>query len=81
MEITHPNRDGVKTRPCFKYDYEGRTFDSSQLEMLESIRNTLEAIHGSQMLQCDVARAIKGLAETVKRIDRRLAKVEGMKLR
>jgi hypothetical protein len=58
-------------RPTWAY-----TGTNQQLEMLESIRNTLEAIQRSQMLQCDVRHAIIDLAKTVRRIDRRLAKME-----
>jgi hypothetical protein len=35
----------------------------AQLEMLESIRNVLEDIRGSQMLQCDVRHAIMDIRE------------------
>jgi hypothetical protein len=53
----------------------------AQLEMLSSIRNMLETINQSQMLQCDVAGAIKKMARTLDRIDKRLAKLENAKLR
>ena len=59
----------------------------ANLEMLESVRNVLEDVRGSQMLQCDVAHAIKNMArateelgKTLRRIDRRLAKLESLKL-
>ena len=47
--------------------------------MLESCRNVLELIARSQMMQCDVAHAIKDMAKTIRRIDRRLAKVEKLR--
>lgn len=60
--------------------------ENAQLEMLESIRNVLEDVKGSQMLQCDVAGAIKRMESEARqarlilaRIDRRLAKVEKLR--
>lgn len=81
---------GTRKRPSWKHS---RITDTSfpgaeyaQLEMLESIRNVMEEIKGSQMLQCDVAQAIKGMHEETRRtrlilarMDRRLAKVEKLK--
>ena len=49
------------------------------VEMLESCRNVLELIARSQMMQCDVAHAIKEMAKTIRRIDRRLARVEKLR--
>jgi hypothetical protein len=71
-------------RPAWKYirpddKGSGGTIELSQLEMLESVRNVLEDIQRSQMLQCDVAYAIKDMAKTLRRIDRRLAKVEKLR--
>lgn len=53
---------------------------NAELEMLESIRNVLEDIQRAQTLQCDVAHAIKDMAKTLRRIDRRFAKVKELKL-
>lgn len=68
-------------RPTWTYDKEGWPgFDYATLWMLESIRDNMEQLNRSQMLQCDVAHAIKDLAKTLRRIDRRIAKLEGAKL-
>lgn len=66
-------------RPSWKYNREGRTLELCQLEMLESCRNVLEDIQRSQMLQCDVAHAIKDMAKTLRRIDKRLMAVEKLR--
>lgn len=42
--------------------------DLWQLEMLESIRNAIEALQQSQMLQCDVAHAIKAMARDIHKL-------------
>lgn len=60
------------TRPAVGRKWE--SYEKHTLEMLESARNVLEDIQRSQMLQCDVAHAIKDIAKTLRRIDRRLAK-------
>lgn len=81
-EITR-RRNGIdkQIRPTWAY-----TGADNQLEMLESIRNVLEDVKGSQMLQCDVAQAIKRMEVEARqtrlilaRIDRRLAKVEKLR--
>jgi hypothetical protein len=73
-------------RPSWNYrrkpkgESQWQSYEQAQLEMMESARNVLEDIRRSQMLQCDVAHAIKDMAKTLRRIDRRLAKLEGAKL-
>ena len=85
---------GKEHRPSWDYvqrtkvgQWPGST-EQATLEMLESVRNVLEDIRGSQMLQCDVAHAIKNMArateelgKTLRRIDRRLAKLESLNLK
>ncbi len=73
--------DDVLTRPSFNHRSKNRVYQSSLCELVESSRNVLEDIQKSQMLQCDVAHAIKfmsldiaDIAKTLRRIDRRLAK-------
>lgn len=70
-------------RPEWIYERKtpGNDLELAKLEMLESIRNMLEDIRQSQMMQCDVARAIKRMSDAVIRIDKRLAKVEKYRLR
>ena len=75
-EVTR-RRNGVdkQVRPTWAYTENSR----NDTEMLESIRNVMDDIQRSQMLQCDVAHAIKDMAKTLRRIDRRLAKVEKLR--
>lgn len=62
MDMSTVTRNGsIGHRPS--WDYQGRILNQrglaiDTLEMLESVRNVLEAIQKSQMLQCDVAGAI-----------------------
>jgi hypothetical protein len=83
-------RDGVRKRPSWNHGRNSSEsfpgVENAQLEMLESIRNVCESILGSQMLQCDVALAIKRTEMEARktrlilaRIDRRLAKVEKLR--
>jgi hypothetical protein len=53
-------RDGKWVRPRFNHCTHGATTpqDAAAAQMLESIRNILEDIQRSQMLQCDVRRDI-----------------------
>ena len=86
IEVKNGSKPITWTRPAWFYirpDDEGieGSVDLSQLEMLESCRNVLEDIRNSQMMQCDVAHAIKHMADTLARIDRRLAKLEKLKLK
>lgn len=83
-------KNGIKPtewkRPAWIYvrpnsDGTGATMDLSNLEMLESIRNVLEDVKNSQMLQCDVRGAIIRMSRAVERIDKRLAKLENLKLK
>jgi hypothetical protein len=77
-------RSGKFNRPSWNYTkgpnggWPGH--DSASVEMLESIRNAVETLGQSQIMQCDVAHAIKSMSKVIARIDRRLAKLEGMKL-
>lgn len=77
-------------RPAWRHnrpagnDYPGD--NNASLEMLESIRNVLEDINKSQMLQCDVRQMILELRfnsertrKAIERIDRRLAKAEKLR--
>jgi hypothetical protein len=75
-------RGGKNIRPNFNHrEVEGGYgFDACTAQLMESARNVLEDIAKSQMLACDVAHAIKDMAKTLRRIDRRLAKLEEMKL-
>ncbi len=69
------NLNGMFTRPTWSYDVnQSRTDDQYSLALLESIRNVLEGIADSQMLQCSVAGDIRKIRITLQRIDRRLAK-------
>lgn len=64
-------------RPAYHFEKDHplvHWYPSAQLEMLESIRNTMEAVHRSQMLQCDVAHAIKDMAIQIRGLRRDLAK-------
>ena len=83
-EIEVKRRGQVKqVRPVWSHcrtdhqEYPGT--EQASLEMLESCRNVLELISRSQMLQCDVRHAILDMAKTIRRIDRRLAKVEKLR--
>lgn len=76
-------RGGEWVRPNFNYSAQqnGYSYESITVQLLESTRNVLEGIQQSQMLQCDVAHAIKDIAKTLRRIDRRLAAFEELKLK
>jgi hypothetical protein len=87
-EITR-RRNGKDSQYLPTWAY-GETQDTAaqNLEMLESVRNVLIDIKNSQMLQCDVRSMIQSIQYNteqtrimLKRIDRRLAKVEATKLR
>lgn len=84
-EVTQ-RKNGRDSEARPSWVYEGKQ-EFLQLEMLESVRNVLDSIRSSQMLQCDVAWAIKGIQSEMQktrqilaRIDRRLAKVEKFQL-
>ena len=67
-------RKGVKKRPSWDYTVipERQTHEYSTMEMTESVRNTLEQIRDSQMLQCDVATAIKKMLTEIRGLRRDL---------
>jgi hypothetical protein len=64
-------RNGQPGRPTWNYTREkdrreeGANFQDI-LEMTESVRNVLEDIQKSQMLECDIALAIKGMAGDIR---------------
>jgi hypothetical protein len=63
-------------RPSWNYqNNSGANQQSQQLEMLESARNVLEQIRNSQMLQCDVAGAIRESARELRRCRITLEKI------
>lgn len=67
-------RGGKWVRPGFNFRasvHDVYTNEECQAQMLESIRNFLESC---QMMQCDVAQAIKQMRDILKRIDRRMAR-------
>lgn len=70
--MSNTRRGPTSVRPS--WDYKDGLPQHNVLEITESVRNVLEDIQRSQMLQCDVAHAIKDIAKTLRRIDRRMAK-------
>jgi hypothetical protein len=78
----HITRGGEDVRPSFNFSKSsGYSHESITAQLAESTRNVLEDIQRSQMLQCDVAHAIKDIAKTLRRIDRRLAQMQEAKLK
>lgn len=71
----NPNieRGGKWVRPSFNHyqSVDGATHEAVAAQMLESIRNLLESC---QMLQCDVARAIKEIPKELRGLRRDLKK-------
>lgn len=64
-------------RPSFLYsggETGPNTWDNSsiQLQLLEDIRNNIEELRQSQMLQCDVAHAIKECAQLLRCINKKI---------
>lgn len=61
-------RKGKFIRPSwnFKIDAPACLETEHLVEMTESVRNTLEQIRDSQMLQCDVAQAIKDMERQIR---------------
>lgn len=74
--MSNVQRNGIDHRP--KWNYINTDSGNTQpgprdiLEMTESVRNTLEQIRDSQMLQCDVASAIKDMAKQISLLRRDL---------
>lgn len=71
-----------KVHPAFIYSAPsptGWSTDQISAQMSESIRDTLEEIRDSQMLQCEVADAIKSMAREIRGLRRDLKKQRGGK--
>lgn len=72
------NRNGRLWRPSWNHNALGneeaadRDWNAAQLEMLESIRNAIETVGRSQMLQCDVAHALKETRDEIRGLRRDL---------
>lgn len=66
-------RGGKWVRPNFDHGETSGSYnqDAASAQLLESIRNYLE---GCQMLQCDVAFAIKEMRELLRKIERNTRK-------
>lgn len=71
MSRTH--RESGWERPSWLYP-KNQSELTSVLEMLESVRNVLEDIRSSQMMQCDVAHAIKSIAPEIRSLKRAITK-------
>ncbi len=65
------NRGGKQERPNFVYN-DSPSMQEIPLQLLESIRNTLEQIRDGQVLQCSVASDIRRIREVVERSERRI---------
>lgn len=69
------NFGGGTKRPAWAYAKNTQgDHDTQMLEMAESIRNAIEQLNRSQMLQCDVAYAIKGIEKELRGLRRDLKK-------
>lgn len=75
------DRFGKMVRPSFRHNDMGHAYNNQEViaQLAESSRNVLEEIARSQMLQCDVARAIKAMLRELKGLRRDLRKLQGWK--
>ena len=65
--------NGKFQRASWMYPADDDSTEATRLlEMLESVRNTVERVQTSQMLQCDVAHAIKDIAKNIRGLRRDL---------
>lgn len=64
---------GQLDRPSFNYPKLGEniTLAEAQAQLVESIRNAVEQIRDSQMMQCTVAGDIRRIRECLERCERR----------
>ena len=79
--MSQVKRNGVLGRPAWNYLRKGEEVGGANqqdvLEMIESVRNAIEQLGKSQMLQCDVALAIKGMAREMQGLRRDLKRKRG----